>query len=1159
MPSSAVVPLLLTCLCAAQALAAEPELVIQRGHEGAVTSLAVSADGRLVVTGSRDDTARLWDAATGEELRCLRGHMDDVTSLAFSPDGRWVATGSRDDSVRIWEVASGSEHKRLVGHAFAVTSVAFSPDGSTLVSGSEDHHLIHWDLESGEEIRKLGGRPDYAEVTSVVITPDGRKALSGHLDGTARLWDLRRGREIRTLSSPAGDDVLAVATDGIHAVTGHRGGQVHLWDIDSGERIADGGEHGGDVTSATLDAGGRRAWTSGADGALRIWEIGAAGEAAGGLVLGAPIAAAASVDGDFLVAIANSVQRIAADGDEEWALRGLTAPVRSVTFLDGGQLLITAGLEELVQLRQSQHGSLVRRVGTAAGDVAISRDGRRLASCDDDGRVHLWDLVAAEETAVLTGHEGRVHAVAFSLDGSRVLTGGQDGSVRLWDASSGAEIRVLVDRGPVVETVDISADGALGVAGGWDETTRVWDLSSGDRVLELRGHTHYVGAVAFTADATRLATGGGDNTVRIWDTESAEELLRLDAHDDAVRCLAFSPAGGTLLSGGGEGVTRLWDVDSGRVLHAWSGHGEPVDSVAFAPSGRLAASASADGTARLWDLQSGAAIGSVVALDGGAWATIDPLGRFDGERPVRGLHWVVGSEAVALWQTESRYFRPGLLGSLLRGEEATDVQPFRATGLHPLLVADAPEPGRWVLAFSLVPRGGGVGRTRLFLNGRPLDTEPVEARSRDLPAYSVDLSGAAAVFAGQANEIRLVTCNEAGDLCGRETVLEWYAPGTAVRTPPRLWGIVAGASHFRGDRGVDLRFSSRDARQLATEIGRVAGRQYGPQNVHITTLADRAGDDRPTRANLQAAFGAATASSPDDVLVVYLAGYSTRVDPEHGHLALVPSGMDASRPAIPEGVVTVRQLAEWSQAIPARSRVLILDTCAIASAELSASEHGGGEASRAAHLLHDEGGFEALVGRASDQASCEATTVAGGWIATALLEQMRGHDGPVEAHRLLTGTSEAVQAAAHQVTGVQAPVVSSEAGASFVLGLGSASVDTPPAVRPILERPDATWRHQAYDALELEFLLGDALRGLLWTGEESVVYADTTGVPGAYRPVIEYEMDQRRVDLTVVIQRDGATVLTHQRTASRDALEELATELAVWIVESVAALPVAAP
>ncbi len=1159
MPSSAVVSLLLTCLCAVQALAAAPELVIQRGHEGTVTSLAVSADGRLVATGSRDDTARLWDAATGEELRCLRGHMDDVTSLAFSPDGRWVATGSRDDSVRIWDVASGTEHRRLVGHAFAVTSVAFSPDGSTLVSGSEDHHLIHWDLESGEQIRKFGGRPDYAEVTSLALTPDGRKALSGHLDGTARLWDLRRGRELRALSSPDGEDVLAVATDGIHAATGHRGGRVHLWDIDSGERVAGGGAHDGDVTSATLDTGGRRAWTSGTDGALRFWEIARGGEAARGPALGTPIAAAASVDGAFLVAIASSARRISAEGVEEWVLRGRTAPVRSVTFLDGGQLLITAGREELVQLRQSRHGSLIRRVGTAAGDVAISRDGRRLASCDDDGRVHLWDLVAAEETAVLTGHEGRVHAVAFSLDGTRVLTGGQDGSVRLWDASSGAEIRVLVRQGPVVETVDISADGALGVAGGWDETTRVWDLSSGECVIELRGHTHYVGAVAFTADSTRLATGGGDNTVRIWDTESAEEILRLDAHDDAVRCLAFSPAGGTLLSGGGEGITRLWDVESGRVLHAWSGHAEPVDSVAFAPSGRLAATASADGTARLWDLRTGAAIGSVVALDGGAWATIDPLGRFDGQRPIRGLHWVVGSEAVALWQTEARYFRPGLLGSLLRSEEAADVPPFRATGLHPLLVAEAPEPGRWDLAFSLEPRGGGMGRTRMFLNGRPLDIEPIEARSRDLPAYSVDLSGAASVFAGQANEIRLVPCNEAGDLCGRETVLDWYAPGTAVRTPPRLWGIVAGASQFRGDRGVDLRFTSRDARRLATEIGRIAGRQYGPQNVHVTTLSDRGGDDRPTSSNLQAAFEAAAASSPDDVLVVYLAGYSTKVAPEHGHLALVPSGMDASRPAIPEGVVTVRQLSEWSQAIPARSRVLILDTCAVASAESPPEGPEGGEASRAAHLLHDEGGFQALVGRSADQASCEATTVAGGWIVTSLLEQMRGHDGPVETHRLLTDASEAVQSAAQLVAGIQAPVVSSGSDASFVLGLGSAGVDSTPAVRPILLRPEVTWRHQAYDALELEFLLSDALRGLLWTGEESVVYADTSGVPGAHRAVIEYEMDPRRVELTVAVQRDGATVLTHQLSASRDALEELATELAVWIVESVAALPMPAP
>lgn len=1157
MPSSAALSLLLTCLCAMQALAVEPELVIQRGHEGPVTSLAVSSDGRLVVTGSRDDTARLWDAATGEELRCLRGHTDDVTSVAFSPDGRWVASGSRDDSVRIWDVISGSELRRLTGHAFAVTSVAFSPDGATLVSGSEDHHLIQWDLDSGEELRRLGGRPDYAQVSSVATAPDGRHVLSGHLDGTARQWDLRRGREVRTLSSPDGDDVLTVATDGVHALTGHRGGQVLLWDMGTGGLVAELDSHDGAVTSSSLDADGRQALTSGVDGALWFQAIG--GGTARRHDLGAPIAAAAFADGDAVAAVATTVRRISRDGVEERVLGGHTEPVRAVTFLDGGQLLISAGREELIQLRQSRHGSLVRRVGEAAGDVAISRDGRRLASCDDDGRVRLWDLVAAEEIAVLTGHEGRVHAVAFSLDGARVLTGGQDGSVRLWDAATGAELRLLARRGPVVETVEFSADGALGIAGGWDETTRVWDLHSGESVLELRGHTHYVGAVAFSADATRLATGGGDNTVRIWDMESGAELLRLDAHDNAVKCLAFSPAGGALLSGGGEGVARLWDVASGRVLHAWSGHVEAVDSVAFDPSGRLAATASADGTARLWDLQTGAATGAVVALHGGAWATIDPLGRFDGERPVQGLHWVVGAEAVALWQTGSRYFHPGLLGSLLRGEATGDVPPFRAKGLHPLLEATAPAPGRWNLEFSLVPRGGGVGRTRLFLNGRQLDAQPVEARSRDHPTYTVDLSGAPSVFAGQANEIRLAACNEAGDLCGREAVLEWYAPGTSVRTPPRLWGIVAGASRFRGDPGVDLRFTSRDARELAGEVERAAGRQYGPQNVHVTALSDRVGDRPPTATNLQAAFEAAADAAPEDVLVVYLAGYSATVDASQGHLAVVPSGMDASRPAVPEGVVTVRQLSRWSQAIPARSRVLILDTCAVAPPGQAPGEQGGGEASRAAHLLHDEGGFQVLLGRAADQASCEATALPGGWIATSLLDLMREGDGPLDVHRLLTTASERVQAAAQQVPGVQAPVVSSAPDATFVLGQGGARAVTRTMDRPTLLRPEVTWRHQAYDALELELLLSHTLRGLLWTGEESVAYVDAPGAPGAHRAVVEYEMDKHQVELFVAIQRDGAVLVTHEQTASREALEELATELAVWIVEAVASLPPAAP
>jgi WD40 repeat protein len=103
-----------------------PELVVNKGHSDRVSSVAFSPDGRFVVTGSQDSTAKLWDVATGKELRTFGGHSHDVLSVAFSPDGRYVVTGNGDKTARLWDPATGKELRTFAGHSDKVLSVAFS-------------------------------------------------------------------------------------------------------------------------------------------------------------------------------------------------------------------------------------------------------------------------------------------------------------------------------------------------------------------------------------------------------------------------------------------------------------------------------------------------------------------------------------------------------------------------------------------------------------------------------------------------------------------------------------------------------------------------------------------------------------------------------------------------------------------------------------------------------------------------------------------------------------------------------------------------------------------------------------------------------------------------------------------------------------------------
>jgi len=156
------------------------------GYNGSVISIAITPDGRYVISGSDDYKVKIWDIETGEEIKTLLGHNDFVFSVAITSDGRYVVSGSVDGTIKIWDIETGKEIKTLSGHN--VLSVAVTPDGKYIVSGSVDGTIKIWDIESGKEIKTLSGHNSH--VFSVAVTQDGRYVVSGSDDKTIKIWDM---------------------------------------------------------------------------------------------------------------------------------------------------------------------------------------------------------------------------------------------------------------------------------------------------------------------------------------------------------------------------------------------------------------------------------------------------------------------------------------------------------------------------------------------------------------------------------------------------------------------------------------------------------------------------------------------------------------------------------------------------------------------------------------------------------------------------------------------------------------------------------------------------------------------------------------------------------------------------------------------------------
>ncbi|TFK20313.1 WD40 repeat-like protein [Coprinopsis marcescibilis] len=244
-------------------------------HKAAVLSVAFIPDCQHAVSGSLDNTIRIWDAATGQGVgERLRGQGDWIRSVAVSYDGQRIISGSDDGSVRIWDRRTGQEVEPspLRGSA-GILSVAISPDGSRIVAGSRDGTIQVWDAETGEQATPLpleGGL-----MRSVAIAPDGNRIVSGCEDCTVREWDIRSGAEVMKMTGHTGRVwSVAISQDGTKIVSGSADATVLIWDAKTGQQVGEPlHSRTGEVNSVVFSPDGRRIVSGSDNKSIRIWDI----------------------------------------------------------------------------------------------------------------------------------------------------------------------------------------------------------------------------------------------------------------------------------------------------------------------------------------------------------------------------------------------------------------------------------------------------------------------------------------------------------------------------------------------------------------------------------------------------------------------------------------------------------------------------------------------------------------------------------------------------------------------------------------------------------------------------------------------------------------------------------------------------------------------
>jgi WD40 repeat protein/tRNA A-37 threonylcarbamoyl transferase component Bud32 len=252
-------------------------------------------------------------------------------------------------------------------------------------------------------------------------------------------------------------------------------------------------------------------------------------------------------------------------------------------------------------------GALLQKTLTGhsreVSSVAISPDGKTLASGSWDKTIKLWNLATGEEIRTLTGHSSSVYSVAISPDGKTLASGSGDKTIKLWNLETGEQIRTLTGHSNLVDSVAISPDGKTLASGSWDDTIKLWNLETGKQIRTLTGHSREVESIAISPDSKTLASGSGDNTIKLWNLETGEQIRTLTGHSSLLLSIAISPDGKSLASGDGNTI-ELWNLETGKQIRTLTGHYYPVLSIAISPDGKTLAG-SGDKTIILWNLETG--------------------------------------------------------------------------------------------------------------------------------------------------------------------------------------------------------------------------------------------------------------------------------------------------------------------------------------------------------------------------------------------------------------------------------------------------------------------------------------------------------------------------------------------------------------------------
>jgi WD40 repeat protein/serine/threonine protein kinase len=539
-------------------MAGEP--IEQQSLPDTVTTIALHPTQPQVAIALSNGAVLQWNWQTSDAPTAILQLDSTIHAIAYSPDGSRLATGSRDQTARLWNLtpatapnteqspaqtteppieqptapsSTSPTEQQQWRHNHAVVQVAFSPDGQFLATATgsplplgNDHIAQVFSLETRRAIAQVSHQ---GSITDLKFGPDGMTLATSSFDRTARVWDIEQSELISHIRHNEAVMQVEFGADGRSLATASLDNTAQLWEL-SGNPVLVALEQPGNVLAIGFSPDGQTV-AVGTNNHLSLW----------------------TVDGALI---------------QRW---DIDAPIHTIQVSSTGQIG-TVNQANALQIWSPNRDRIVElRLDETVNAIAFSPDGNAIATASADNTARIWEVSSGLELAQLD-HDSFVESVSFSPDGTLVATASLDNTARVWDWQQTSPLEVArLEHDSFVESVIFSPDGTRLATASLDNTARIWDWTNNNPELRRFQHTQDVQAIAFSPNGEQLATLSGagllqptlNDRVQVWDINHNRVVL--DLSDQALLNMAgFSADGQHIATTSRTQGIQIWHISTGE-------------------------------------------------------------------------------------------------------------------------------------------------------------------------------------------------------------------------------------------------------------------------------------------------------------------------------------------------------------------------------------------------------------------------------------------------------------------------------------------------------------------------------------------------------------------------------------------------------------------